>query len=122
MGQINALLNQNGYTIYSINKQQKDLEKLFLCHHPKRLTDERIYTVIPLRIFIKPAKRQVFWSAVILPLLLCLLLFIAFFINSEHFPAPHAGHAALATICRSNFRRNGVIAFAHADYFYRVFR
>jgi ABC-type multidrug transport system ATPase subunit len=30
MGEINALLNQNGYTIYSINKQQKDLEKLFL--------------------------------------------------------------------------------------------
>jgi len=30
MGQINTLLNQNGYTIYSINKQQKDLEKLFL--------------------------------------------------------------------------------------------
>ena len=30
MGQVNTLLNQNGYTIYSINKQQKDLEKLFL--------------------------------------------------------------------------------------------
>jgi ABC-type multidrug transport system ATPase subunit len=30
MGQINALLNQNGFTIYSINKQQKDLENLFL--------------------------------------------------------------------------------------------
>src|SRR5665213_1590133 len=30
MGGINTLLNQNGYTIYSINKQQKDLEKLFL--------------------------------------------------------------------------------------------
>jgi ABC-type multidrug transport system ATPase subunit len=30
MGEINTLLNQNGYTIYSINKQQKDLEKLFL--------------------------------------------------------------------------------------------
>jgi ABC-type multidrug transport system ATPase subunit len=30
MGEINALLNQNGYTIYSINKQQQDLEKLFL--------------------------------------------------------------------------------------------
>ncbi len=30
MGEINALLNQNGYTVYSINKQQKDLEKLFL--------------------------------------------------------------------------------------------
>jgi ABC-2 type transport system ATP-binding protein len=30
MGEINALLNQNGYTIYSINRQQKDLEKLFL--------------------------------------------------------------------------------------------
>jgi ABC-2 type transport system ATP-binding protein len=30
MGEVNALLNQNGYTIYSINKQQKDLEKLFL--------------------------------------------------------------------------------------------
>jgi len=30
MGAINTLLNQNGYTIYSINKQQKDLEKLFL--------------------------------------------------------------------------------------------
>ena len=30
MGQVNTLLNHNGYTIYSINKQQKDLEKLFL--------------------------------------------------------------------------------------------
>ncbi len=30
MGQINALLNQNGHTVYSISKQQKDLEKLFL--------------------------------------------------------------------------------------------
>jgi ABC-type multidrug transport system ATPase subunit len=30
MGEINAVLNQNGYNIYSINKQQKDLEKLFL--------------------------------------------------------------------------------------------
>jgi len=30
MAQINALLNQNGFTIYSINKQQKDLEELFL--------------------------------------------------------------------------------------------
>jgi len=30
MGAINTLLNQNGYTIYSIGKQQKDLEKLFL--------------------------------------------------------------------------------------------
>ncbi|WP_428328642.1 ABC transporter ATP-binding protein [Mucilaginibacter sp.] len=30
MGEINMLLNQNGYTIYSINKQQQDLEKLFL--------------------------------------------------------------------------------------------
>ena len=30
MGGINTLLNQNGYTIYSINKQQQDLEKLFL--------------------------------------------------------------------------------------------
>jgi len=30
MGDINTLLNKNGYTIYSINKQQKDLEKLFL--------------------------------------------------------------------------------------------
>jgi ABC-type multidrug transport system ATPase subunit len=30
MGEINTLLNQNGYIIYSINKQQKDLEKLFL--------------------------------------------------------------------------------------------
>jgi len=30
MGEINGLLNQNGYTIYSINKQQQDLEKLFL--------------------------------------------------------------------------------------------
>jgi ABC-2 type transport system ATP-binding protein len=30
MGDLNALLNKNGYTIYSINKQQKDLEKLFL--------------------------------------------------------------------------------------------
>ncbi|CAN5248486.1 ABC transporter ATP-binding protein [soil metagenome] len=30
MGQINTLLNQNGHTVFSINKQQKDLEKLFL--------------------------------------------------------------------------------------------
>jgi ABC-type multidrug transport system ATPase subunit len=30
MGEINTLLNKNGYTIYSINKQQKDLENLFL--------------------------------------------------------------------------------------------
>jgi ABC-type multidrug transport system ATPase subunit len=30
MGEINNLLNQNSYTIYSINKQHKDLEKLFL--------------------------------------------------------------------------------------------
>lgn len=30
MGEINALLNKNGYAVYSINKQQKDLEKLFL--------------------------------------------------------------------------------------------
>jgi ABC-type multidrug transport system ATPase subunit len=30
MGEINALLNQNGFTVYSIGKQQKDLEKLFL--------------------------------------------------------------------------------------------
>jgi ABC-2 type transport system ATP-binding protein len=30
MGDINTLLNKNGYTIYSIAKQQKDLEKLFL--------------------------------------------------------------------------------------------
>jgi len=30
MGSINTLLNQNGYTVYSINKQQQDLEKLFL--------------------------------------------------------------------------------------------
>jgi len=30
MGEINALLNKSGYTIYSISKQQKDLEKLFL--------------------------------------------------------------------------------------------
>ena len=29
-GEINALLNHNGYIIYSINKQQKDLENLFL--------------------------------------------------------------------------------------------
>jgi ABC-type multidrug transport system ATPase subunit len=29
-GQINTLLNQNGYTVYSIHKVQKDLEKLFL--------------------------------------------------------------------------------------------
>jgi ABC-2 type transport system ATP-binding protein len=28
--QINALLNQNGYAVYSIHKVQKDLEKLFL--------------------------------------------------------------------------------------------
>ncbi len=30
MAEINALLNQMGYMVYSINKQQKDLEKLFL--------------------------------------------------------------------------------------------
>ena len=30
MGDINSLLNKNGYTVYSINKQQQDLEKLFL--------------------------------------------------------------------------------------------
>lgn len=30
MGEINALLNKNGQTVYSISKQQKDLEKLFL--------------------------------------------------------------------------------------------
>jgi ABC-type multidrug transport system ATPase subunit len=30
MGGINTLLNKNGYTVFSINKQQKDLEKLFL--------------------------------------------------------------------------------------------
>jgi hypothetical protein len=30
MAEINTLLNRNGYAIYSINKQQKDLEKLFL--------------------------------------------------------------------------------------------
>jgi lantibiotic transport system ATP-binding protein len=30
MAAINALLVQNGHTVYSINKQQKDLEKLFL--------------------------------------------------------------------------------------------
>ncbi len=30
MGEMNALLNQNGHIVYSINKQQKDLEKLFL--------------------------------------------------------------------------------------------
>nr|WP_221269268.1 ABC transporter ATP-binding protein [Mucilaginibacter sp. X5P1] len=30
MGEINALLNQMGYVVYSINKQQQDLEKLFL--------------------------------------------------------------------------------------------
>lgn len=30
MGEINAMLNQNNYTVYSINKQQKDLEHLFL--------------------------------------------------------------------------------------------
>jgi len=30
MGRINALLNKNGYAVYSIRKQQKDLEKLFL--------------------------------------------------------------------------------------------
>jgi ABC-type multidrug transport system ATPase subunit len=29
-GQINALLNKNDYTVYSIHKVQKDLEKLFL--------------------------------------------------------------------------------------------
>ncbi|MDR3693083.1 ATP-binding cassette domain-containing protein [Mucilaginibacter sp.] len=30
MGELNALLNKNGYAVYSISKQQKDLEKLFL--------------------------------------------------------------------------------------------
>jgi ABC-type multidrug transport system ATPase subunit len=30
MGEINMLLNKNKYTVFSINKQQKDLEKLFL--------------------------------------------------------------------------------------------
>ena len=30
MGELNSLLNANGYIVYSINKQQKDLEKLFL--------------------------------------------------------------------------------------------
>ncbi|MGN6179036.1 MAG: ABC transporter ATP-binding protein [Mucilaginibacter sp.] len=30
MAEINALLNREGYMVYSINKQQKDLEKLFL--------------------------------------------------------------------------------------------
>ncbi len=30
MGEINALLNKNGQMVYSISKQQKDLEKLFL--------------------------------------------------------------------------------------------
>jgi ABC-2 type transport system ATP-binding protein len=30
VGAINTLLNRNGFTVYSINKQQKDLEKLFL--------------------------------------------------------------------------------------------
>jgi ABC-type multidrug transport system ATPase subunit len=30
MGEINALLNQNGHTVYSIGKVQKDLENLFL--------------------------------------------------------------------------------------------
>jgi len=30
MGELNALLNKNGYLVYSIGKQQKDLEKLFL--------------------------------------------------------------------------------------------
>ena len=30
MGEINALLNQMGYAVYSINKQHQDLEKLFL--------------------------------------------------------------------------------------------
>lgn len=30
MGELNALLNKHGHTVYSIHKQQKDLEKLFL--------------------------------------------------------------------------------------------
>lgn len=30
MGELNALLNKNGLAVYSIGKQQKDLEKLFL--------------------------------------------------------------------------------------------
>ncbi len=30
MGEINTMLNQMGYIVYSINKQQQDLEKLFL--------------------------------------------------------------------------------------------
>jgi ABC-2 type transport system ATP-binding protein len=30
MGEINTLLNKNGYQVYSIHKIHKDLEKLFL--------------------------------------------------------------------------------------------
>jgi ABC-2 type transport system ATP-binding protein len=30
MGELNGLLNKNGFVVYSINKQQQDLEKLFL--------------------------------------------------------------------------------------------
>ena len=30
MGELNTMLNKNGYIVYSIGKQQKDLEKLFL--------------------------------------------------------------------------------------------
>jgi len=30
MGELNTILNKNGFTVYSISKQQKDLEKLFL--------------------------------------------------------------------------------------------
>ncbi|GAA4334262.1 ABC transporter ATP-binding protein [Mucilaginibacter gynuensis] len=30
MGEVNAMLNSNGYTVYTIGKQQKDLEALFL--------------------------------------------------------------------------------------------
>jgi hypothetical protein len=30
MGNINTLLTQNGYIVFSITKQQKDLEELFL--------------------------------------------------------------------------------------------
>ena len=45
MGEINNLLNTNGYVVYSIHKVHKDLEKLFLDITQKSLEQhERIYT------------------------------------------------------------------------------
>ena len=51
--------------------------------------------------FYKTRKTMGFWSAVLLPLALCLLLFIGFFNKSEHLANmpgnddnPHRGHSA----------------------------